>query len=347
MKDVKALTTRFRYGVNLLHFGRHANLADLLRGARLAEELGFDVLFVRDHVAYRPRPLERADPDYIDSFVALAAVAAVTTRIGLGMAVLNPHRHPIHAAQLLGNLTRLAGTERVFPMWGLGGDRELTAVEIIGDRFAVLKEQIEIMRELFTGKRVTHEGPKYRFADVDIRPIPDGGYLPMWYGGSSVAGVRRAVEVFDGWSSGHLPGRDYRRLRKKMLAFCAEAGRDPLPSSISTLVSPGRTVEEGTRKLDLERVLVDLANPRKRFTLPASGKFETLMDIDGAALAGPADEIIAGVRRLQESGVDLVIFDLRQRADDFDETLRFMGQEVLPALRRSDTPSATTPRTGP
>lgn len=338
--ESKGSFPQFRYGVNLLHFGRHARLDDLLDSAKLAEELGFDVLFVRDHVAYRPRPMERAEPDYLDAFVSLSAVAAVTRRIALGMAVLNPHRHPIHAAQLLGNLTRLAGTRRVFPMWGLGGDRELTAVGATGDRYALLKEQVEIIRALLTGRRVDHDGDTYHFKDVDIHPVPDEGYLPMWYGGSSVAGVRRAVETFDGWSAGHMPARDYRRLRRKMVALTAEANRVPLPSSLSTLVSPGRTVEEGAKRLDLDRVLVDLANPRKKFSLPASGRFETLADIEGAALAGPADEIVAGVRRLQEAGVDLVIFDLRQRADDFEETLRFVGENVLTVLRRSDGPAA-------
>jgi alkanesulfonate monooxygenase SsuD/methylene tetrahydromethanopterin reductase-like flavin-dependent oxidoreductase (luciferase family) len=330
-------TPRLQYGLNLIHFGKQAQPESILRSARLAEHYGFDSVFVRDHVAYRPRKMEKAEPDYLDAFVTLSAVAAVTKEIVLGMAVLNPHRHPIHEAQLLGSLARLAGAHRVFPMWGLGGDREFEAIGLAAaDRPRLLVEHIEIIRALWTGKRIDHTGEYYSFTDVDCHPVPEGGPLPMWYGGSSVAGVRRAVETFDGWSAGHIPGRDYRRLRRRMLAMCEERGRAPLPSCISPLVSPGRSVEEAVAKVSLEKVIEDFSQPRKRFTLPESGRFQTLEDLDGGVIAGPASEIAAGVRKHQQAGVDLVIFDMRQRADDLEECIAMIGEEVLPVLHRED-----------
>lgn len=323
------------YGVNLLHFGRHATLPAIIDAARLAERAGFDALFVRDHVAYRPRTLEADEPDFLDAFMTLSAAAAVTERIALGTAVLNPHRHPIHAAQLLGGLARLAGDERVLPMWGIGGDRELTAVELGEDRGELLREHIEIIRRLLSGAPVDHHGKRYRFTDVVIHPVPERP-IPMWYGGATVAGVRRAVETFDGWSAGHIPGRDYRRLRRRMLALCEEARREPMPSCISTLVSPGRTIEEGASKAGLARVAEDIARSPKKFMLPESGRFETIADLDGAVLVGMAADVIEGVRAHQKNGVELVIFDLRQRAADWDECMQMLGEEVLPVLHRED-----------
>ncbi len=323
------------YGVNLLHFGRHATLPAILDAARQAERAGFDSLFVRDHVAYRPRTLEANEPDFLDAFMTLSAAAAVTARIALGTAVLNPHRHPIHAAQLLGGLARLAGEGRVLPMWGIGGDRELSAVGLGEDRGELLREHIEIIRRLLSGERVDHSGKRYSFTDVSVHPVPQKP-IPMWYGGGTVAGVRRAVETFDGWSAGHIPGRDYRRLRRKMLTLCEEAGREPLPSCISTLVSPGRTVEEGASKAGLPRVAEDIARSPKKFLVPESGRFETIADLDGAVVVGTAADVIEGVRAHQRNGVELVIFDLRQRAADWDECMQMLGEEVLPVLHRED-----------
>jgi alkanesulfonate monooxygenase SsuD/methylene tetrahydromethanopterin reductase-like flavin-dependent oxidoreductase (luciferase family) len=320
-----------RYGVLLPHFGRHATRERLISSARRIEAYGFDAVFVRDHVAFRPRSLELHESDYLDAFVTLSAVASITERLVLGTAVLIPHRHPIHATLLLNSLERIAGPGRVLPVWGLGGfDREFDAIGMTGwDRKRLLKENVEIIRALWAGEPVDHDGPYYGFRDVSIHPVPANGAMPLWYGGGSAAGIRRAVESYDGWSSGHMPRRDFRRLRERMLTLCERSGRDPIATSVTVLVSPGRTVEEAARHVPVASMAAEFGG---RFETPPSGAFATVEDFDGAVLAGPADVIADGVRRHRENGADLVLLDLRQRFDDWDECLAALGEDVLPLL---------------
>jgi alkanesulfonate monooxygenase SsuD/methylene tetrahydromethanopterin reductase-like flavin-dependent oxidoreductase (luciferase family) len=321
-----------RYGILLPHFGRHARRERLLSSARSIEEYGFDLVSVRDHIVFRPRGLEQRESDYLDAFLTLTAVGAVTERLVLSSAVLIPHRHPIHATLLINTLERIAGPGRVLPVWGIGGfAREFDAIGMVGwDRKALLEENVDIIRSLWTGEAVDHEGTYFKFEDVAIHPTPEGRTMPMWYGGGSSAGVRRAVRLFDGWSTGHMPCRDYRRLRQKMVDLCEEAERPVLDTSVTVLVSPADTVEEGARHIPIEAMGAEFGD---RFDTPPSGAFESLDDFDGSVLAGPPDVIAEGVREFHEAGVDVVLFDLRQRFDDWDECLAALGQQVLPLLR--------------
>ena len=112
---------RMTYGVLLPHFGPHATRERLLEGTRRVEALGFDAVWVRDHVVFHPHAYEPQDLTHVDPFVVLSALAAVTTSVVLGTATLIPHRHPIHTALLLGSLDYLA-PGRVIAGWGIGAN---------------------------------------------------------------------------------------------------------------------------------------------------------------------------------------------------------------------------------
>lgn len=306
-----------------------------------AERAGFDVLFARDHLYYQPRPLEYKDARFLDTFVSLAAAAAVTTRAMLGTAVMNPHRNPIHAAQLWGSLDHLAGGQRIFPMWGLGAPRSTDAAGMNDwDIPAALGEYIDIVRRLWSGEKITHEGKYYRVPGVSIEPVPVGPVV-NWYGGPSLAAVRRAVESFDGYSAGQMPGRDYRARRRRLIELCEAAGRPVLPTCLSPIVSPGRSYEDGAAHVPIEQLSADFV---RKFKVPPSGRYETIADFTGAVIAGAPSDIIAGVRLLQSMGVDMVIFDLRLRFDEWDDCVALIGEEVLPVLHRED---ARLPTAGP
>jgi len=190
-----------------------------------------------------------------------------------------------------------------------------------------------IPRALWSGKPVDHEGTYYRFRDVDIHPVPSGNSMPMWYGGTTLAAVRRAAESFDGWSAGNMPGRDYVRLRTRLESLCHTANRPMLESSITPFVSPGRTFEDGVRHVPIARMSSEFLT-ELRYQAPDSGRYESIHDFDGAVLVGPADVITEGVLRHHANGVNLVIFDLRLRFDDWAECLQLLGEDVLPLLRR-------------
>lgn len=328
---------QLQYGLLLPHFGSHATRSAAIDGARRAEHYGFDSVWVRDHLVYHPHAHEDPDRTHIDPLVTLAAVAGVTERLVLGMGTLIPHRHPIHTALLLGSLDRLAGPNRVIAAFGIGAfGHEFDAIGVGDwDRRELIKEQILIIRRLLTGEEIeSHQGSFYNFTRVAIQPVPAVGRgVPLWYGGASPAAVRRAAEYGDGWLASRTPRRDLRKRVARMSRFLEEKSRPPLPVGVIPYVSPAPTVEEGAKAFNLPALYSDSA---RMYEVPQSGAFASLGDLDGAAIAGPADIIVEHVRAYQEAGVSHFVFDLRARFEDWFECLEMLGTEVLPLLRRGD-----------
>ncbi len=323
-----------RYGVLLPHFGAHASRENLVNGARRIEAYGFDSVWVRDHLVFQPHGFEGTDPTHLEPFVVLAAIAAATDRLILGTGSLIPYRHPIHTANVIASLDRIAGPGRLLMGWGLGSfQHEFDAVGLgAADRKVLLKEQLAVIRELWTGEPVDHQGTYYTFAGVDVHPEPVA-HVPIWYCGASPAAVRRAVEYCDGWIPGRMPLRDYRLRIERMGSLAKKAGRAMPGAGTIPFVVPARTTEEALRHIDVKAMAVE-AN--RRYELPASGSFDTADDLDGALIYGTPEQIVAGVRRCQEAGATHFVFDLRLRFAEFEEMVALVGEEVLPELRRGD-----------
>ena len=322
--------TRFRYGVLLPHFGTHASQSRLIGGAQRIERYGFDSVWVRDHVVFHPHAHEDQNLTHVDPFMVLSAVAAVTTRVVLATGTLIPHRHPIHAALSVGSLDFLAGPGRLIIGLGIGGyASEFEALGAGGwDRREVAEEQVAIFRKLWSGESVTHSGKYYNFRDVTIRPVPRLP-VPVWYGGTSPAAVRRAVEYCDGWIPGRMPYKEFRRLMTRMRTLAEQAGKPVPTAGVIPFVSPARTVEEGMRFFDVPNLLAEAAHFYQ-------DPYRSVEDLAGGIVGGPPDVIVETVRRFQGEGVEHFVFDMRPRFHEFDECLQFIGEEVLPLLLRED-----------
>jgi alkanesulfonate monooxygenase SsuD/methylene tetrahydromethanopterin reductase-like flavin-dependent oxidoreductase (luciferase family) len=322
------------YGIVLPHFGSHATGELLLRSAKRIEELGFDAVWVRDHLVYEPGGHEDQDITHIEPFVVMAAVAGVTTKLVLATATLIPYRHPIHSALLLGSLREIAGPGRVIAGWGLGGhDVDFASIGIGDwDRKELLSEQIDIMRRLWSGQKTNFTGKFYKFSNVAIKPVPsDAKGIPMWYGGGSKAAARRAVELCDGLITSRMPRRDFKERIARMQRLSAQSGRDRPVAGVIPYVSPGRSVEDGARHFNLPALYAAMS----QYDLPPSGMFNKLEDLDGAAMAGPAEIIVEHVQQYHALGCEHFVFDFRSRFAEFEQCVEFAGTEVLPRLRRS------------
>lgn len=321
-----------QYGVLLPHFGEHATREALLEGAVVAEAAGFDAVWVRDHVVFHPHHHEGQDRTFIDPFVVLSAVAAVTETITLGTGSLIPHRHPVHSALLLGSLAKIAGSDRVIVGFGLGSfDHEFEIVGMGGwDRRDVIEEQVEIFRKMWTGESVAHDGEYYQFSDADIHPTPYRNDLPVWYTGTSLASVRRAVEYCDGWMPGRMPRRDFKRRVDRLTELAEKAGKLTPVTGVIPYTSPGKTKERAIAAFDLGGLIEEARN---RYSIPDGREIRELEDLDGAIIAGPPEQIVAEVLEFHNAGCDHFVFDLRLRFDDWLESLHMIGEEVLPVLR--------------
>lgn len=323
-----------RYGVMLPHFGEHATRESILGGARAAEALGFDSLWLRDHLVYRAHPWESQDLTFLDPIAVMSAVAAVTERITLGTGALIPHRHPIHLALLLGTLDRLAGPRRLVIGMGLGSsDKEFEAIGMGAvDRRELWSEQMDVLAALFKGRRVSHHGAQYHFDDVEIHPVPAAGSVELWYSGPSDAAVRRAVERCDGWGPVVMPRRDLVRKLRLAARLARERGRARPKVAVRADVSPASTVEEGLRHINLTPIY---ANAARTHLTPPSGAFASAHDLDGMVIAGPPATIADQVCEYEKLGIDEFVFDLRARSADWRACLESIGTAVLPLLRRS------------
>lgn len=322
------------YGVLLPHFGRYASRERLLEGARQIERYGLDSVWVRDHIVFHPHELEDPDRTHVDPIVVLSALAAATKRLKLGTATLIPHRHPIELALVLASLEFMAGPGRIIAGLGLGTfQHEFDAIGMSGiDRKELFPEYVEVMRLLWKGEEVSYDGRFYQFTDVDIHPVPASPTsIPLWYGGTQVAAVRRAARYCDGWLPGRMPRSDFRRLRARMEKFAEEYNR-PIPAlGLVPFVSPAKTVEAGMKHFDLAGMMAEME--RKKLATPDPKDISTW---EGYIMAGPPDVLVGEVRKWQEAGVQHLVFDLRSRFADWDEVLGVIGEEVIPQLHRGD-----------
>jgi probable F420-dependent oxidoreductase len=202
----------------------HDRSGDLLGTVELAEALGFDSVWVGDHVLwYVPSP---------DPVALLGAIAARTGRVRLGTAVmLAALRPPVVVAKQAATLDHLAAGRFVLGV-GIGGENpaEFAAVGIpVRQRSARLDETLRICRALWAAEGpVSFVGRYTTLHDVrfDLPPYTPGG-PPVWVGGRAPRSLRRAGELGDGWLAFVVTPERFAEGWATVRAHAAAAGRDP------------------------------------------------------------------------------------------------------------------------
>ncbi|MDT4983318.1 MAG: hypothetical protein QOF95_808, partial [Pseudonocardiales bacterium] len=194
-----------KYGLLLPHFGEEADRAKLLDGARRAEELGFDSVWVRDHLVFEPHgEMEKPNRTFYDALTTLTAIGAVTSTIELGTGSLIPFRHPLVTALMAGTITQLVGPRLILGFGAGTFDHEFDAVGMSGlDRVELVRSNAAILKRVMTENDVDYKDDYFEFSNVTIEPKPVGGRVPFWYCGGTPRSARLAVEFCDGW----MPGR--------------------------------------------------------------------------------------------------------------------------------------------
>src|SRR6185312_14616061 len=152
---------------------------DLLEFSCLAEQAGFESVFVSDHF----QPWKHTDGHAPSALAWLGALGARTQRVVIGTSVLTPtfRYHPSVVAQVFGTLGAMFPGRVVL---GLGTGESLNEVPAIGikwpetkERFARMREAISLIRKLWTEDRVSFEGQYYRTESATIydkpaKPVP-------------------------------------------------------------------------------------------------------------------------------------------------------------------------------
>jgi probable F420-dependent oxidoreductase len=230
------------------------------RCAALAEELGYDSLWMGEHVvAPSPRmPPSMIEPAYpiLDPLVTLAHVAAQTehVRLATGIVIL-PQRNPVVLAKELATLDVLSGGRLVFGM-GVGYvEPEMRAVGVPMDgRGARADEYLGAMRSLWSDDAPAFAGEHVRFDGVEAHPRPVQRPIPVVVGGHTTAAHRRTVHHGDGWYGFMLDRRATAENLASLRREADAAGRDFTQLEIS--VSPSEPLERGVIE-DYEQLGVD------------------------------------------------------------------------------------------
>lgn len=322
-----------QYGLLLPQFGLQTSKEKLLAGSKKAEALGFDSVFVRDHLVFHPHGMEGDNNTFIDPFVTLAAIGAVTSKIQLGFGSLIPHRHPLLLSMMINSLQYLAGDRLILTM-GIGNFQvEFDALGMKDwPRAEVAEEQIEILRKSWAKEHFTHDGKYYKNAEIGFNPRPKQA-IPVWYAGATPASVRRALAFCDGWFPGRITYSTYKKRVEKLRADAPAMGRPRLLEGCIPITSIDVDRETALKKVNVDGLLHN-ANEQKYWVKPPSGSFQTWEDLEGSFMVGSPDDIVRDVERYLEIGIDHIVFDLRFRFDEWDRCIDLLGKEVLPKVRK-------------
>jgi probable F420-dependent oxidoreductase len=186
-----------RFGLEIVTFGEFGEPQNVVRLAQAAETSGWEGLFVWDHLAF-VWGFPMGDP-----WVILSAVAQATRNLRLGTMVTPiARRRPQVLAHTLATLDQLSGGRLTLGV-GLGGVPEEFAAfdepEDLKVRAAMVDEGLDILKRLWAGATVTHQGTYYTMNEVLLLPLPvQRPGIPIWIGGGSRPALRRAAE-WDGW----------------------------------------------------------------------------------------------------------------------------------------------------
>lgn len=328
-------TRKMKFGLLLPHFGAYATKNRIVRGAQLAESLGFDSLWVRDHLVFEPHAeMEDGNTTFYEALTTLSVVGAVTDKITLGTGSLIPFRHPLHTALCLGTMTQLLGN-RIIVGFGAGTfNHEFEAIGMGGIRRTELVESnANILRKVFAANDVSYKDDYYDFKNVNLDPKPDAT-IPFWYCGATPASARLAAKYADGWMPGRTTLKTIEKRVAQMTELCAKTGRSLPTVGVIPPTSIGKTHEVAWRNLSIDGLL-RWANQRgKWWVKPQSGVFETAEDLQGSLIAGSPAEVIEEVGKFADSGVEHLVFDVRLSYDRWFEQIELLGDHVLPALRK-------------
>lgn len=191
------------------------------RAAEL-EDLPIDSLWVGGHVAAtNPTP---------EAMTSLAMVTAVTRRVRVGTSILLlPLYPPAVVAKQVADLDRVSGGRIILGV-GVGGEHpaEFRACQVpVEERGRRTDEAIPLLRKLWSGEQITHDGDFYAMRDVRIHPPPaQPGGPPVVVAGRQEPAMRRAALLGDGWMPYLYSPQRYATSVETIRRLAAAAGRD-------------------------------------------------------------------------------------------------------------------------
>ena len=310
------------FGTSMPSRGDMASPENLRTLAQRAESLGFDSVWVSDHIIL-PRKVDsfypyaadgvatfRPDEDYYDPLATLNFLAGCTQKIRLGTHVLIlPYRNPVVTAKMLSTLDVLSGG-RVILGAGVGWMEEefqALGLDTYAQRGAVTDEYIQLFKELWTKDEPEFQGEHYQLSGTGFKPKPvQKPHPPIWIGGHTNPAIRRAAEYGDGWM--------------------------PIGLRPPAILEPEELAEKIAR---LRRLTVRAGRPEDAVSLCFSTGV-TFDDSPGATrrmMSGRAEQIATDLRQYQDLGVRNFILGFPgDSVAALDEAMEQFSKQVMPLI---------------
>jgi probable F420-dependent oxidoreductase len=287
-------------GVQLPEVERDVRWPELASMARAAEEVGFESIWLGDHLLYRDDGRPERGP--WDAWTTLAALAASTERVRLGPMVACGAFHPPGIiARMAASIDEVSQGRFVLGIGAGWNETEFRAFGIpFGERASRFEETFGIVRRLLAGERVTFEGRFGHIEDAVLLPQP-ARRVPIMIGSNGDRVLRTTLQHADAWNTwytgyGNTP-EGFATLNDRITRLAGEVGRPEgeVARSACALVVLDR--DAGERPID-----------------------EGLVPLEGST-----ERIAEGLRALAQSGADEVILVLSPITE---RSIRSMGEAL-------------------
>lgn len=287
-------------GVRLPNSGPFAEPAALLSTAEEAERLGYDRVWVHDHVSWPREKLTHfatgsleacadQDPNFFESISTSAWLSGRLRRIGVGIAgLVIPLRDPRILGKQLATIDRLGGSRLVVALaiGAIRGDFEVMGVPF-ERRGKLSNEYLSALRAILDGEQpVSVAGETISFTAGTFLPKPQR--LGLWVTGSSEPGLKRAARFADGWMTVYQSTDAYAAFVARLGELAEEQGRsmDTMATGYETYVC---VAESRAEAISIARRSLE-------------GKFETLEKGMEVCIVGDINDLLERVAAYREAG---------------------------------------------
>jgi F420-dependent oxidoreductase-like protein len=260
--------------------------------AHRADALGFDSVWLFDHLQTEPVP---TDEITFEAFTGLTALAAETARVRLGHLVLCAgYRNPALAAKMISTLDVVSGGRAELGLGAGWKEDEFTAYGFgfppLRTRMEMLEDALEIATRMLGGERATYAGPTASVREaINVPRGLQEPRIPILVGGNGPNRTwRLAARFADELNLDWFTPDEVQGSRPVIASRCEEIGRDPATLRLSVNIGSDHSAPEGAARIDLLSRYRDAGVDRVMTLLRASATDEAALDrfADDCRVAG-------------------------------------------------------------
>ncbi len=305
--------------------------------AKLAEDNGFDYVWVTDHYNNR------------NAFVILSILAKTTRKAKIGTGVTNPfHINPAVIASAIATINEISGGRAVL---GIGAGDKFTLEKIGIERkkpLTCVKEAVHIIRKLVKGESVEFKGDIFKFTGAKL--TFSSGNVPIYIGAQGRKMLRLASEIGDGVIINASHPKDVKVALESIdaregfdiavcSAFSVDRDRDAAIQNAKTVVA-FIVASSPSEVLDRHGIDEETANAVKKALSDAfeKGMWKELSNavseemVDAFSISGTPDDVIERIEELRRLGITQLVIG-SPIGKDKSKAIKLIGREIIPNFR--------------